>query len=216
MSKIALTPNASGTGVFSILSPATNTNRSLTLPDEAGTVLINGTTSNVGIGTTAPQKLLHLQASGGSTARFQSTGVRVWDIGNNSTSFVFYDSTAAAERMRIDSSGNLLVGKASGSTDSYLQIAGSGSKTSLRLENNYGSGSVCLINNQGNSTFNAFIFENGGSAKGSIVVTTSATSYNTSSDYRLKTDAQPMTGASARVQALKPVNFEWISSGNCP
>mgnify|MGYP003672385062 FL=1 len=39
MSKIALTPNASGTGVFTISSPATNTDRSLTLPDEAGTVL---------------------------------------------------------------------------------------------------------------------------------------------------------------------------------
>ena len=40
-----------------------------------------------------------------------------------------------------------------------------------------------------------------------------STSYSTSSDYRLKTDAQPMTGASARVQALNPVNFEWISDG---
>jgi hypothetical protein len=39
MSKIALTPNATGTGVFTISSPATNTNRTLTLPDEAGTVL---------------------------------------------------------------------------------------------------------------------------------------------------------------------------------
>jgi hypothetical protein len=39
MSKIALTPNASGTGVFTISSPATSTNRTLTLPDEAGTVL---------------------------------------------------------------------------------------------------------------------------------------------------------------------------------
>jgi hypothetical protein len=38
MSKIALTPNATGTGVFTISSPATNTDRSLTLPDEAGTV----------------------------------------------------------------------------------------------------------------------------------------------------------------------------------
>jgi hypothetical protein len=38
MSKIALTPSASGTGVFTISSPATNTNRTLTLPDEAGTV----------------------------------------------------------------------------------------------------------------------------------------------------------------------------------
>jgi hypothetical protein len=37
--------------------------------------------------------------------------------------------------------------------------------------------------------------------------------YATTSDYRLKTDAQPMSGASDRVLALKPVNFEWISSG---
>ena len=39
MSKISITPNASGTGVFTISSPATNTNRTLTLPDADGTVL---------------------------------------------------------------------------------------------------------------------------------------------------------------------------------
>ena len=39
MSKINLTPNASGTGVFTIASPNSNTDRTLNLPDEAGTVL---------------------------------------------------------------------------------------------------------------------------------------------------------------------------------
>ena len=39
MSKIALTPNPSGTGVFTIASPATSTDRTLTLPDEAGTII---------------------------------------------------------------------------------------------------------------------------------------------------------------------------------
>jgi hypothetical protein len=39
MSKIALTPNASGTGTFTIAAPNSNTNRTLTLPDEAGEVL---------------------------------------------------------------------------------------------------------------------------------------------------------------------------------
>ena len=43
MSKIALTPSASGTGVFTISSPATNTDRTLTLPDEAGVVLTTAT-----------------------------------------------------------------------------------------------------------------------------------------------------------------------------
>jgi hypothetical protein len=39
MSKIAFTPNASGTGTFSIASPGTNTDRTLTLPDATGTIL---------------------------------------------------------------------------------------------------------------------------------------------------------------------------------
>lgn len=41
MSKIALTPNASGTGTFTIAAPDSNTNRTLTLPDETGVVLTN-------------------------------------------------------------------------------------------------------------------------------------------------------------------------------
>jgi hypothetical protein len=44
---------------------------------------------------------------------------------------------------------------------------------------------------------------------GSISVTGSATSYVTSSDYRLKHDIQPMTGALAKVAQLKPVTYKW-------
>jgi hypothetical protein len=39
MSKISVTPNASGTANFTIASPATNTDRTLTLPDNTGTIL---------------------------------------------------------------------------------------------------------------------------------------------------------------------------------
>tara|TARA_R110000868_G_scaffold224913_1_gene477109 strand:- start:60 stop:593 length:534 start_codon:yes stop_codon:yes gene_type:complete len=42
MSKIALTPDVDGTGTLSIVSPNTNTNRTLTLPDESGSVLTSG------------------------------------------------------------------------------------------------------------------------------------------------------------------------------
>jgi hypothetical protein len=38
MSNIAIQGAATGTGVFTLASPATNTNRTLTLPDEAGTI----------------------------------------------------------------------------------------------------------------------------------------------------------------------------------
>jgi hypothetical protein len=39
MSKVAISGNASGTGTFTIQAPNSNTDRVLTLPDEAGTVL---------------------------------------------------------------------------------------------------------------------------------------------------------------------------------
>jgi hypothetical protein len=48
---------------------------------------------------------------------------------------------------------------------------------------------------------------------GAINSNSSSTSYSTSSDYRLKTDVQPMTGATDRVKLLKPCNFEWIADG---
>ena len=38
MSKIALSPNASGTGTLTIAAPNTNSDRTLTLPDSAGTI----------------------------------------------------------------------------------------------------------------------------------------------------------------------------------
>ena len=44
MSKIALTPNASGTGTFTLEAPNSNTDRTLVLPDEAGTVLTSAST----------------------------------------------------------------------------------------------------------------------------------------------------------------------------
>ena len=39
MSKITLTPHASGTGTLNIAAPNTNSTRTLTLPDETGTIL---------------------------------------------------------------------------------------------------------------------------------------------------------------------------------
>jgi uncharacterized protein (AIM24 family) len=42
MSKVALSGNASGTGTFTIASPNSNSDRTLTLPDADGTVQVSG------------------------------------------------------------------------------------------------------------------------------------------------------------------------------
>jgi len=43
MSKVSITGNNAGTGTFTIAAPNSNTNRTLTLPDEAGTALTDAT-----------------------------------------------------------------------------------------------------------------------------------------------------------------------------
>ena len=47
MSKIAFTPNASGTGTFTFAAPGTNTDRTLTLPDATGTVVLADATQTL-------------------------------------------------------------------------------------------------------------------------------------------------------------------------
>ena len=56
-------------------------------------------------------------------------------------------------------------------------------------------------------------FENSNGQVGKINTLGTQTFYVTSSDYRLKTDIQPMQGSIDRVKALKPCNFEWIADG---
>jgi hypothetical protein len=102
--------------------------------------------------------------------------------------------------MTLDSSGNLLVGTTSASGNGVI-VSPEASGGNIAIRHNTGSSRIVHY----------FINTNG--LVGNISISGSSTSYNTSSDYRLKTDAQPMTGASARVQALNPVNFEWIADG---
>lgn len=51
MSQIKLSSNPSGTGIFTLESPATNTNRTLTLPDNTGTILTSATTTGFPAGS---------------------------------------------------------------------------------------------------------------------------------------------------------------------
>jgi hypothetical protein len=119
--------------------------------------------------------------------------------------------TAGSEAMRITSAGDVLIG----TTDNNVSNGGSGEGISLSA-GTYGgyiavarSGncplSLSRLSNNGDITQ----FRKDGTVVGSISITGSATAYNTSSDYRLKEDWVPMSGASERVQALKPVNFAW-------
>jgi len=57
-------------------------------------------------------------------------------------------------------------------------------------------------------------FKQSGVVRGSISISGSSTSYNTSSDYRLKEDWQPVENATDRLKELKPCNFAWKVDGS--
>jgi hypothetical protein len=102
--------------------------------------------------------------------------------------------------MTLDSSGNLLVGTTSSVVGG--RIAGSVSGTGVVLETNGASG------------YYPAWFQVAGAQKGYITTATGGTTYNTTSDYRLKENIQPMTGALAKVAQLKPCTYVWKETGD--
>ena len=122
----------------------------------------------------------------------------VSDFAVRSQGNLLFASGGATERMRIDSSGKVLVG---------TTAEPSASQTGVKISGTNGQ-NFWKSSNSGTSGYDQLAFFNGNGLVGTITTSGSATAYNTSSDYRLKTNAQPMTGASDRVLALNPVNFE--------
>jgi hypothetical protein len=118
------------------------------------------------------------------------------------TSLAF--QTNATERMRIDSSGNLLVACTAVPSAS---VAGCQLSSPLVSAPKISAGSTT-------TGVTMLQFFNGNGSVGYISTSGTATAYNTSSDYRLKENIAPMMDALARVSALKPVTYSWIVDGS--
>jgi hypothetical protein len=135
-----------------------------------------------------------------ATRYAQSAGIHYW---YNAPSGTLNTAITFTQAMTLDASGNLLVGTTS-------QI--SAGKLCLLIDPSNNSG---LAMKPTADNYDAIRFLNASSSQvGGVSCTSSATSYNTSSDYRLKNTIAPMTGALAKVALLKPCTYKWNADGS--
>jgi hypothetical protein len=163
---------------------------------------------NLGIGTTSPAARLDVTNGASPSSRLR-VGVGAGAANTLYSTLAAGDyvnfETNGAERARIDSSGNLLVGTTSnpvyGSTTAKLNIL-------------KGSGQYVI-----NSTVSAtpaeghIAFRNPNGIVGEIITNGTATSYGVgTSDYRAKENVTNYTGGLNAITSLRPVSFTWKAS----
>ena len=176
---------------------------------------------NVGIGTSSPGQALAVESSSVGVTRVGITntgnaaaGAGVQFITKNGATQVsnatlrtdnagnfsiFSGTTTEAERMRIDSSGNLLVGTTS-SAGKMTVYADSG--VGQRIQVFQIAPTVMEFRNSQNSGGSITIASGGG------------TSYNTSSDQRLKDNIVDAPSASDDIDAIQVRSFDWKADGS--
>lgn len=176
---------------------------------------------NVGVGTSSPNsnsfwnKAVSLNSASATSAAYElrenGSLLGYWStVAGGGTTLYSYTAhplvfgTNNTERMRIDSVGTLILGGTTGVTAltrMVVRFAGGGSQYGIGMR-------------PATDTTSAIWFENAaGTNIGQISITASSTAYVTSSDYRLKEQVAPMTGALAKNELLNPVTYKWKSTG---
>jgi hypothetical protein len=153
---------------------------------------------------------LHLQTVESGTVRD-----RIFMKGGGEIAF----SNGGSERMRIDSSGNLLLNRTSliGTERFSMEVDGSKQAQIIRSTNTSGNPQIFRIAtgqaSGGIGTGRFITCDDGGSDKffvaGSGVVNSTSTSITSISDFRLKENVRVLDTGLDSVMALKPRRFDW-------
>jgi len=199
----------------------------------AANTLVTTSGGAVGIGTASPAVNLEVRGSG-QILRVSdgTTGASIYSASglfgfNNQTgedgmfgstaSHYLYFATNGSERMRIDSSGNLLVGMSSAPSGIASDPVGvcifGPSATGATVLTRNSANSVLYVNNK-TSGGDLVIFYNGGNSVGSITSNGTITAFNTTSDYRLKDITGPLIDSGTFIDALKPKVGTWKADGS--
>lgn len=220
---LATSPTITTPTISSLTSAAAT---ALTLKSAGTTAVTVDTSQNVGIGTTSPSvkfqvnhssDVAAINASGGGVTlgmsnssandvllRMTNNSSNFYDIRNLTSGSAFTIGYNGDERMRIDSSGHVLINATStGSFSAGAKLSVLGVATEF----------AAVFRAPDTGSYNVLSCDNPNGQVGKIQTSGSATSFLTSSDYRLKENIAPMTEALAKVAALKPVTYKWKVDG---
>jgi hypothetical protein len=174
-----------------------------------------GTDTNISIALT-PKGTGVIEVSGqASFSDGTAAAPSITNTGDLNTGIFFpaADTIAFAEGgsevARFDSSGNLMV-----NTTTSALVSGNDSKLALVYPGGNNQFGFTLRPNADNTSAVTFCRADGLALVGSITQTASATAFNTSSDYRLKENVQPMQDALAKIVRLNPVTYNWKIDGS--
>jgi trimeric autotransporter adhesin len=180
--------------------------------------------TNVGIGTTSPLGKLNLANAGSAVYQVYTNTAGAYQhfyIGNPSNALTFGNSSlngslSPSEFMRIDSSGNLLVGATSASGrltvypasnaqyGAYIQSQSSGDVGNAMLvlakyDNNTTTSQIFAQFRVNSSTLSGYITANGANAA----------TFTSSSDERLKENIVDLPSQLNNIMSLRPVEFDY-------
>jgi hypothetical protein len=173
---------------------------------------------NVGIGTTAPNQsgtslalsinstnpILELNISNARNGYLYTDGAEVRLSSVPAIPLTFF--TTNTERMRITSGGNLLISTTTTNPGQNNTDTGTSFGSGRFFFNNGGTDNIIGRNTDGT----LISWRRGGVEVGSVGVSTVLTTYNTTSDYRLKEDLQPIKGLEI-VNKIKVYDYKWKS-----
>ena len=145
MSKISFQPNAVGSGTFTIASPNSGTNRTLTLPDITGTMVSTDTSGNVGVSGTLTATGFQ-GPTGGLVSMQAFTSSGTWTKPAGVTKIKVY-VTGGGGGGCATNSDDLAAGGGAGSTAIKIIDVSSVSSVSVTV----GAGQAARGNNGGNS-----------------------------------------------------------------
>ena len=178
-------------------------------------LFIDTANNRVGVGTSSPAVRFHVTSPDNYVAGIESstsfsllgfkasntTGtIDDANVAVGATGDALYLRSGGTERARIDASGNLLVGTTTAR-----------GKITVQYSTNSSANPTVYFGNDGGTGVFASFGDASGVVSGTITRSGSSTSYNTSSDYRLKENVTSLTGAADRLAQIPVCRFNFIA-----